>query len=107
MSDDIWGPWIEHDGKGCPCKGMWVQLERINGQVVEGLAGMSVCNGRTGERVGPAQGGLPSAWNWDEMAGYHRQFRVVRYRIRKPRALQQLREMIETLPAPSRQKEDA
>jgi hypothetical protein len=21
-----WGPWIEHDGRGCPVKGQWVQV---------------------------------------------------------------------------------
>lgn len=27
MSDDFWGPWIEHDGKGCPISiGEYFQL---------------------------------------------------------------------------------
>lgn len=25
MEED-WGPWIEHDGKGCPCAGMHVEV---------------------------------------------------------------------------------
>lgn len=87
MSDrDKWGPWIEHDGKGCPCKGMWIQAQYndFEGRIVEGFP------------TGVASGWV---WNYEPL----RFWKVIRYRIRKPRAL---REMIETLPAP-RQKEDA
>ena len=36
-----WGPWIEHDGKGCPCLGQWVKAVFHNGNVWEGIAGSS------------------------------------------------------------------
>lgn len=107
MSDrEEWGPWIKHDGKGCPCVGMWVRMEgynmRTNGPVV------------IREKIVEDS---PS-WNWKMASGHAGRIRlrngrmvrsvaaVIRYRIRKPRALIQLREMIETLPAPS-PKEDA
>lgn len=27
MSNSEWGPWIEHDGKGCPCIGMVIDFD--------------------------------------------------------------------------------
>lgn len=30
MTDDDkheWGPWIEHNGKGCPCEGILLQMQ--------------------------------------------------------------------------------
>lgn len=91
MSDD-WGPWIEHDGKGCPCRGMWVQriynrpaFDDASGKWIGGKEGLVVCGGKS--------------WTWEI------KIRVIRYRIRKPHALQQLRDMIENLPAPARERE--
>ena len=89
MSDE-WGPWIDHDGNGCPCLGMWVDSvhEGTRGRVyrVDGVAGR--------------MGGL--SWDWDNYAKLTRDgryiTRVVRYRIRKPRALLDLIEMVESLP---------
>ena len=76
-----WGPWIEHDGKGCPCLGQWVKAVFHNGNVWEGIAGSS-------------QGGGKS-WDWSSGSPYSR---LIRYRIRKPRALQDLIKLVEELP---------
>lgn len=94
MSDE-WGPWIEHDGNGCPCVGEYVQAEGVypggSRRVQEGIA--------------------RDTWSWHDanFGTTHPKGgvtgRVVRYRIRKPRGLTILQEMIESLP--ERQKEDA
>ena len=95
MSDE-WGPWIEHDGSGCPVpKGTWVRVRMQNGNVHEGRALMT--------RIIGGEGCDPDAcWKWQP--GF---IRIVAYRVRKPRALIQLREMIKNLPAPSREGVDA
>lgn len=99
MSDrEEWGPWIEHDGKGCPVPdGVWCH------RVFDGPArGSDPTVHGACEDVSPVESEWEAhAWNWTK--GW---VRIVRYRTLRPRALQQLREMIETLPAP-RQKEDA
>ena len=78
MSEE-WGPWIEHDGKGCPCVGQyahWVYdrpaLCEKNPRAILQPGGMTC--------VGYASGG--KSWFWDPAMR-----RVIRYRIRKPRAL--------------------
>lgn len=95
MSDrEEWGPWIEHDGKSCPVRiGEYVKVELKWKQLSHTFEGVI-------RRHYPDGGD----WNW---RNYPNCWKVLRYRVKKPRALQQLREMIETLPAPSRQKEDA
>ena len=79
-----YGPWINHDGKGCPCLGMWVHSVHCNGMEFEGIAG--------------SQGG--QSWDW---SNYQRYSRIVRYRIRKPKGMEvidQIMRKIATLPAP-------
>ncbi|MBL4766518.1 MAG: hypothetical protein JKY94_02185 [Rhodobacteraceae bacterium] len=81
MSDE-WTDWRDHDGKGCPCLGQMVRVEFCGGRVLEAIAGS----------------GGGKSWLWG--SGYNK---ILRYRIRKPRALQQLIEMVEmveTLPVP-------
>lgn len=85
-----WGPWIEHDGRGGKhLAGEWLHIIGADGRQGEGML-------RFG--CGPA-----SLWHWDTltMKNYHK--RVIRYRIRKPRGLTILQELIENLPV----KEDA
>lgn len=78
MSEE-WGPWIEHDGKGCPCVGAFVHIVYADGF----------------ERKGRATGG----GSWRSSSGL---ILILRYRIRKPRALIELIEMVENLPQPER-----
>lgn len=81
MSDgNLWGPWIDHDGKGCPCVGKVCRV------VQEGVSG------ETYDVTGVAEGS--PAWDWSNygtLGTYKgkngRWGRVIRYRIRKPRAL--------------------
>lgn len=83
---DEWGPWIEHDGKPCPCLGEWVRCE------METNPGKFV--------VLEARAGSMGAWSWDwkwwgkfPPGERERTARVLRYRIRKPRGLVILREV--------------
>lgn len=80
-----WGPWIEHDGKGCPCIGMYVEVDHDFG---DGLI-LPRVTGRRG-------------WNGNVL-----ECNVIRYRIRKPRGLTILQEIIENLPAPTKEQQNA
>lgn len=97
MSNDEedWGPWIEHDGKGCPCRGALVESETRNGNRLQHVA--------EGAAIWPwgelAPASLPkagSAWEW---ADDPLPCDVVRYRIRKPRGLKMLQEIAANPPA--------
>ena len=90
-----WGPWIEHDGKGCPCVGQYVEREKRNGQITAGIADMQTFSA-DGQLL-PFDPKAPNRWRWDEVSG---PLQIIRYRIRKPRALLQLIELVENLPAP-------
>lgn len=85
----MWTQWFEHSGDGCPVP---------NGTLVHAIydSGFDIvaqvtANGRPDEK---------NPWIWsDENSS------IIRYRVRKPRALLNLIEMVENLPA--RQREDA
>ena len=89
MSEE-WGQWIEHDGNGCPCVGMWVQAQFRNVR-----AHFSHGNFSGGVWEGRAKG--ITNWTWPDPRG-----EVIRYRIRKPRGLTILENLIADLPAPVR-----
>lgn len=97
MSDDLWGPWIEHDGNGCPCVGQWV--------IAHGV----YPSGSTRQQEGIVR----DTWSWnDENFGTPHPRggvtgRIVRYRIRKPRGLTILKKLIENLPAPVCERDNA
>ena len=92
MSSEEWGPWIEHDGKGCPCVGMWVRAEFTNS-----LGYIAQSEGRAG-----SDGGW--SWRWGD-AVENRWCLILRYRIRKPRGMKIIEELLEKLPGPERTKE--
>lgn len=86
MSDNNeWSEWFLHDGRGCPVEGHYVK--------VEGWAG------RSGAEVFGRASGVARKkqymWTEETLSGP----KIIRYRVRKPRALQQLRDMVENLPA--------
>jgi hypothetical protein len=86
-----WGPWVEHDGKGCPVSGMYVEAEW---QGFVG-AGLQIWRGVVTPYWEP-----PFDWrnhlqldeNGDLIG------RVLRYRVRIPPALIAIRQMVEDLP---------
>lgn len=91
-----WGPWIEHDGSGCPCVGMLVHI--VIGPtefwcpedaIAEWLPGWTPINSREAIGIATPTGG----WTWEP--DY---FPILRYRIRRPRALRELIDLAERLP---------
>lgn len=81
-----WGPWIEHDGKGCPCVGMYVQAEHVNIILSEGIAGLS--DGKCW-----TYGNKQDMVTWTIGSNGKRGIPVIRYRIRKPKGLTLLEEI--------------
>ena len=84
--------WIEHDGKGCPCFGQWVAVwhEGMSGIVLE-------IEGRAGQDGG-------ESWDWRKFGAISKNgkriTKIIRYRIRKPRGLTILENLVASLDAP-------
>ena len=76
-----WGPWQEHDGKGCPCVGHFVEA------VIKGNK-----TGRTWTATGRALGGRSWFHNSSGVSF------IIRYRIRRPKGLTILEGLLENLP---------
>ena len=112
MSDEQWGPWIEHDGSGCP--------DNVRGRVIHvifeapdaspmensGLmvdAVMACCESWNGEKYGWA-GGHNARW-----MGFSDKMRwVTRYRIRQLSSAASITAILERIAAdPHPVKEDA
>ena len=95
MSEE-WGPWIEHDGQGCPCVGMYFQGEFDKRSFMELASStrLSPC----GMKVeGVAAGG--NSWLHDGITNS----KITRYRIRKPRGLTMLERVARDVTAPIEQ----
>jgi len=75
-----WGPWILHDGKGCPLpKGTVVEV------VFEDRFGFAM------RLVSRVEGGSYSSWDWR----YHPELKkIIRYREKKPKGLSMLEEQL-------------
>lgn len=82
-----WGPWIEHDGTGCPCVGEFVESVRFSGEIKHGIAGTIEGGGTYDPNL------VVSPWVWDECPIVH-MADIKRYRIRKPRAMKRLNEIL-------------
>lgn len=92
MSDDDWGPWIEHDGAHIP-------TDFVVGDVVQLI---SENNENGALEISPPKRVEPEDfvrynWFWGEST-----HDTLRYRVRRPRALRDLIELVENLPAPER-----
>ena len=89
MSEE-WGPWIEHDGGPCPVPDGTI-CHRVFNEPANGTD-KTAC-GKL-EHISPVEAVWERrAWEWVPGAVW-----IIRYRIRKPRALIELREMIANLP---------
>lgn len=99
MSEDIWGPWIEHDRVSLPFHLVGMTLE-IEAELHTGeyLAQAGYINSRE-----EAATHLHWDWSWfGKPSGQGWAWaRVIRYRIRKPRALRDLIQLVESLPEPT------
>lgn len=92
MSDE-WGPWIKHDGSGCPVDGHQIvhTVDRLGEEHFSRADDpINVC-------------AVGSSWEWDMSDPCSAD--IIRYRLRKPRALLQLREVLEGVPDPAKQRE--
>ena len=93
MSEE-WGPWIEHDGKGCPCVGQIVECRWMD------YDGTVSAEGYLEGPVGIARGG--PCWTWRVVAGVPIAApgfsAIIRYRVRKPRGLVILEQLLATIP---------
>lgn len=95
----VWGPWVEHDGSGCPVPTGTV-VHRIYASGHEWIAPIGASmNTPIGGYQGPWH---RSSWDW---SGPGRSVPVLRYRLRRPPAVQLLVDIAETLPV--RELEDA
>jgi hypothetical protein len=92
MTQDEWGPWIDHDGRGCPCVGKYSQWEMCSDIHWEigtvDISGRIIVSKRVIEGI--AKNG--SVWSWKD-GFYH----VIRYRIRKPRGMAILEKLLTDL----------
>ncbi len=92
--DEKWGPFIEHDGMGCPCVGQWVLAQ-----------GLTQPNGEEIEAELMAQDTAEWDWTYFGKIGFSERGnrricgKVIRYRIWRNRALRELIHMVENLPA--------
>lgn len=94
---DEWGPWIEHDGKGCP-----VPVGTIGQATLRCARIAPFCAGMGSTRGGPYKPATfkgSSAWEWGGKPQKYVGEEVISYRIRKPRGLVILDQIIADLPA--------
>ncbi|MFC4734096.1 hypothetical protein [Salipiger abyssi] len=86
-----WGPWVEHDGGGCPVRiGMVICVVHRDGKEQSGRVTMDIM--------------LSPNWFFaaPELMG---ETDVIRYRIRNPKGLQELQDLIADLPVPTPQRQ--
>lgn len=95
MSEE-WGPWVEHDGRIEPVDGTPVYVERANGDEGFFIAGTSRYKCRASVGFGKKS---TSWWIWESDIPQYGE--IIRYRIRKPRGMTILENLIADLPAPS------
>jgi len=114
QDSEEWGPWIEHDGKGCPaeCIGKFLLIELR-------LAAHDEDGGKPGDinynELFCCEGmaGLPEWYTENFGQIVECNFRgvmyacceIIRYRIRKPRAMKQINALLQDLPQNVREKE--
>jgi hypothetical protein len=115
MSDEQWGPWIEHDGKGQPVPdGTIVQME-LKGPTQNGWRFTKpdtvVLHEEPGRAIIISRTSRQGFWNWSNFGrvtpsgGLYS--KTVRYRVKKPKGLKMLEELIQNLPALTKEKEQA
>lgn len=88
---DGWTDWIQHDHKGCPVVGYYVRLE------TECLVESFPAHYR---KVGPkVLEGVPRKLSGKSWCGGNKDYtKVVRYKVRKPKGLQSLQDILEKIP---------
>ena len=92
-----WTEWFQHDGKGCPCVGKMVEVVRANGDVSQFIAGRGESY-KTKASFSYLSMNTKSWWDWASDKPVYGE--IIRYRLKKPRALLDLIQLIADLPAP-------
>lgn len=94
-----WGPWVQHDGKGCPCVGQYVELELTT----DGL-GVTASGKTDWTIIGIVQAGNLLAWDWSKFNTMKPNGmltpKVIRYRIRRPKGMAILNAVLADFLAP-------
>lgn len=85
-----WGPWVDHCGTCCPVVGILVQAYRACGGTETGIPDAE-CAAPTAPYV--------SLWLWADLPEMFIAFRIIRYRRHRPKALRDLINLVEGLPA--------
>ncbi len=83
---EVWGPWVQHDGMGCPLP---------VGTIVE-----VVCEDRFGfiqSQAGKIDGDSYSSWDWSHFPELKK---ILRYREKKPKGLAMLQEIAREVDVP-------
>lgn len=98
MTDDTeWGPIVDHDGLPRP---------ELNGKIARVWSANGRCEIGILNNCDEMPNGYFSAFVWASLPQDKYEIRIIRYRVRRPRALKQLRDMVENLPAPVRETEN-
>ena len=84
-----WTEWFQHDGKGCPCVGKWVHViwharDGCGTEFEHDGFGIAAING-------------DECWRLETWPKFSR---IIRFRIKRPRALHDMIQLIVDLPAP-------
>lgn len=93
-----WSEWFSHDGNGPPVgiDGHFIGVEFRCGHVWEGVYGAD--HGKTDKGAPVAYGdGRKSSWRWGT---YHPKWDAIRYRIRRPKGMAILEQLLADIPAP-------
>ena len=96
MMSDEWGPWIEHDGRGCPVAAGVITLKQYGRPRAAHWGGLPGAVFMGEYFVISISSGSGSSWNWSTRSNP-----ILRYRIRKPKGLMILEGLIAELPAPT------
>jgi len=83
-----WGPWVMHDGLGCPVR---------RGTIVEVV--FEDRFGYQNRTIACADGGDHSSWNWTFFPELKK---IVRYREKKPKGLQMLQDIVAKTDVPAK-----
>jgi hypothetical protein len=76
QNGEEWGPWISHDGSGCPLR---------SGTIVEVVFQDGF--GFSMRDIATVSGGSYSSWNWEHFPELKK---IIRYREKKPKGMQML-----------------
>ncbi len=82
-----WGPWINHDGKGCPVRGQLVEGLDRGGIWSVWIAGTVYMIPTNASQI------MVDSWIWPTQYSPHAD-EILRYRVRKPKAMERLNEIL-------------